>query len=482
MDPNDGQAKLVNLLHKVPRLAYTNNVAILLTTNRWDYVRGILFLPALIGGFFFFWAVLLLFSKYQYNVVSCGYCNSRKKKCIGPRCCSLSLVVFLMSFVSIVICASLYISKGAFQTATSFDIIAGQVREFESIANNSKAIVTSLYDLKEKTLLLTTEFIDLLNSTLHNNTLNDKVDELIGGLDLDDELIGGLDLDNFKPEIIDELAGVDIETLFDDDISEVDSIAIVIDALAANASKYDKIGGLDAFIADTGINPSKLDEMDGSDEFLATLGINADKLNEKEGFDREFDGREGFNKVIVAMDVDASKHYEGEHKFEYSEDEEYEWGGRVLAYVRVKARQLRDFDTFRDAGISRYLNPIEEMIQSTIEELSLFRTNLAEDLPNVMHVIKKATSAIHVVRKIIIKVGHYAELTAFGSIPVILLPLFLIVGLGVGLAVIEQSNINGMYSRFLSWFVLPLFVLVIICCLIGFAALGLLAVVTAGKI
>lgn len=122
------QVKLVNILHRVPRFANTHNVVILLTEDRWDYVRGIIFLPAILMSFFFIWAVLLLFSKYKYNVFSCRHCSSSNKKTrINPRYCYIPLIIFLMSFGSIVICSSLYISKGALHTASSFKVIADQV-------------------------------------------------------------------------------------------------------------------------------------------------------------------------------------------------------------------------------------------------------------------------------------------------------------------------------------------------------------------
>lgn len=127
-------------------------------------------------------------------------------------------------------------------------------------------------------------------------------------------------------------------------------------------------------------------------------------------------------------------------------------------------------------------NTYELMITQIIEEVSSVRNNLADDLPNIRSLTEKATSAIYVVRNSLIKVGHYTEMTAFGSIPVLFLSLCLIVGYGVGRVFIPPSIINGTYSRFLSYLVLPLFVLVITCCIIGFTTLGLLSVITAGKI
>ena len=121
------QIKLVNFLHKVPRFSYPDNVEIILTEDRWDYVLGTLLLPAGLAILFLIWATVLVISKCT-AVQPRDHKPSEEKKRTESRCRTTSLLAFLWSFIFMAICSFLYTSQGALKTKESFYRISEEVK------------------------------------------------------------------------------------------------------------------------------------------------------------------------------------------------------------------------------------------------------------------------------------------------------------------------------------------------------------------
>jgi len=525
MKPNTtyDRIKLVNFLHKVPRFSYPDNVEIILTEDRWDYVLGTLLLPAGLAILFLIWATVLVISKCT-AVQPRDRKPSEEKKRTESKCRTTSLLAFLWSFIFMAICSFLYTSQGALKTKESFYRISEEVKEFEEIANRLNEIMLSLMSLQEEATSSSDELIEILNSILYNDVYNNIVDGL----------------DNFGENVIGAISDADGAPL-DGKIGEVDTYADIIDALLKNASKYDDIegldefimeGGLDAFIME-GVNASKFDEIEEIDEVIAMLGIHASELDEIEEIhniiadidtdtlnhdeiemlDAEIENTD-LDTIIADMSINASNHGDIEglnttiagvsmERSNYDErdetdksggfrsllshfdtqllkDDKVNEAGRALAHLGMhisRVRELKNVDT-KDSGTGKYRD-IYELINKTIEELSSLSKFSEFVLLDSSSVFEKITSVIFGVKKNLIKLGNYVQMTSFGTFPVLFLPLCLVVGLGIGCTRDQPSNIDNTYGSFLSWLVLPIFILIIFFCIISFTVLGFVAIVTA---